>query len=99
MCGLENGYRIYNTDRLRENAREINGGIKHVEMLYRCNYVGLVGGGESPKYSKNKAIIWDDYEKKIAIPFDFNAEVISIKLRRDRYFLTVLKCVINDYKR
>lgn len=84
MCGLESGYRIYNTDPLKENAREEGGGVKHVEMLYRCNYVGIVGGGSSPKYPKNKAIVWDDYQKKVAISLDFQMEVLSIKLRRDR---------------
>ena len=116
MCGLENGYRIYNTDPLKENANEVGGGISHVEMLYRCNYVGLVSGGKSPKYPKNKgmrtsrngenlissswrdhftsysssisrttAIVWDDYQKKVAISLEFNTDVLSIKLRRDRY--------------
>ncbi|RNA42257.1 WD repeat domain phosphoinositide-interacting 3 [Brachionus plicatilis] len=84
MCGLEDGYRIYNTDPLKENAREDEGGVKHVEMLYRCNYVGIVGGGKNPKYPRNKAIVWDDYQKKVAISLEFKIEVFSIKLRRDR---------------
>jgi hypothetical protein len=31
-----------------------------------------------------KAIVWDDYQKKVAIALDFNSEVLAIKLRRDR---------------
>lgn len=93
MCGLDNGYRIYNTDPLKENAREDGGGIRHVEMLYRCNYVGLVSGGNSPKYSKNKAIVWDDYQKKVAISLEFNTEVLSLKLRRDRIAVVFEKLI------
>ncbi|VDP13396.1 unnamed protein product [Onchocerca flexuosa] len=85
VCGLDDGFRIYNTDPLKQNFDEkLSGGIGAVEMLFRCNYVALVGGGITPAFSTNKVVIWDIINHKEVVQLEMNSDVRAVRLRRDR---------------
>uniref|UniRef100_A0AC34GW28 WD repeat domain phosphoinositide-interacting protein 2 n=1 Tax=Panagrolaimus sp. ES5 TaxID=591445 RepID=A0AC34GW28_9BILA len=88
----KNGYRIFNVEPLKQLVDDkFEGGIKIVEILFRCNYVALVGTGSNIEYPKNKVIIWDSAKKHKVSEIETKTDVKGIKLRRDKI------CIIMDH--
>ena len=52
-------------------------------MLNKSNILALVGGGTTPKFSKNKIIIYDDHQELVVSQIRFNSEIINVKIRTD----------------
>jgi WD repeat-containing protein 45 len=63
--------------------RLLRGGIGHVEMLFRCNLMALVGGGPTPHSAPHRVLIWDDHVPKEIGELSFRQTVLKVKLRKD----------------
>ena len=52
-------------------------------MLNKSNILALVGGGNTPKFSKNKIIIYDNHQELVVSQIRFNSDIINVKIRTD----------------
>lgn len=85
--GTDRGFRIFNCEPFKQLFRresDNGGGIGTVEMLFRCNILALVGGGDNPQYPPTKVMIWDDHQGHCIGELTFRSEVRGVRLRRDR---------------
>ena len=88
VVGTETGFRLYDIVPLKlRYQRVLNGGIGIIEMMYKSNIFGLVGGGKNPKYTPNKVILWDDYQTKVLNEFKLTSSVKNLKIKKDKIII------------
>ncbi|SCV00037.1 LAMI_0G02476g1_1 [Lachancea mirantina] len=100
-CSSQTGFLIYNADpldcKLSKQFSNANAcGIGLTCMLYRTNYLALVGGGRRPKYPQNKLVVWDDLQQTESITLGFMSQIQDIFLSRVN-IIVVLDSAIEIY--
>ena len=90
--GTEEGFLIYQTNPFKgPYEKKMGAGIGIVEMVDNSNFLALMGGGEIPKYNKNKVVIWDDNENKAIAELKFLTTVLRTKYVKDYLFVICQK--------
>ena len=84
----EKGFKIYETYPLqREYEKNIGGGLKFTEMYYNSNILVLVSGGEKPKFSDKKIIIYDDSLNKVIGEINFFKKIKNVKMKNEKIYI------------
>eukprot|EP00826_Nyctotherus_ovalis_P004938 TRINITY_DN11098_c0_g1_i6.p1 TRINITY_DN11098_c0_g1~~TRINITY_DN11098_c0_g1_i6.p1 ORF type:complete len:348 (+),score=87.65 TRINITY_DN11098_c0_g1_i6:97-1140(+) len=94
----ESGFHIFEANPPQELfSRDLGGGIGATAMLFRSNILALVGGGDHPKYSDNKLILWNNLLSQSIAELTFKSAIKSIKLRKEK-LVVVLELRIYIYQ-
>lgn len=89
----ENGFSVYNSEPITKRFTRQSpafSGIALITMLYKSNIFALVGSDpESKQFPPNKVVLWDDLQGKMIAEFEFHANVVAVKMRRDTIMIVV----------
>jgi len=101
VAGTTKGFRVFNMNPFKETfKRDLDGGVGVVEMLFRCNILALIGGGEHPAFSKDKLILWEDSQQIPIGELAFKSEIKAVKLRKEKVVVALEKKVyIYDFEK
>ncbi|CAH8595059.1 unnamed protein product [Dicrocoelium dendriticum] len=96
--GMQNGFRIFNSDPLKQLERfefdvRDGTGVGFLEMLFRTNLLGILGGGHHARLPSNVACLWDGIKQQFFLEISCSSEVKSLRLRRDRIVIVLLDAV------
>ena len=82
--GTQTGFEIFNLSPFQSSVcRKLGKSLGKIEMLFRCNLIALVGGGDNPYAPAHRVLVWDDHVQKAIGELSFRQLVLSVKLRRD----------------
>ena len=88
--GDEDSFKIFSSvgdSVILKKKIRIDGGIKLIDILTRCNILAFVGTGEDPKFANSKVILYDFVQKKAIKELIVSYEIKNIKLKRDYIFV------------
>ncbi|KAF6775882.1 hypothetical protein AHF37_04430 [Paragonimus kellicotti] len=96
--GLQNGFRIFNSDPLKQLERHEfdvrdGTGVGYMDMLFRTNILGILGGGHHARLPSNVACLWDGIKQQFLLEIACASEVKAIRLRRDRIVIVLADAV------
>lgn len=84
----DKGFRVYNTYPIKcKIKRDIEGGIRIIDLLSRSNVFAFVGTGQNENYKQNSLIFWDENEAKVIYNISFLSEIKNLKMKRTKIFL------------
>ncbi|THD19607.1 WD repeat domain phosphoinositide-interacting protein 3 [Fasciola hepatica] len=96
--GMQNGFRIFNADPLKQLERyefdvRDGTGVGYLEMLFRTNFLGILGGGHHARLPSNVACLWDGIKQRFLLEITCASEVKAIRLRRDRIIVVLSEAI------
>ncbi|TPP59858.1 WD repeat domain phosphoinositide-interacting protein 3 [Fasciola gigantica] len=95
---MQNGFRIFNADPLKQLERyefdvRDGTGVGYLEMLFRTNFLGILGGGHHARLPSNVACLWDGIKQRFLLEITCASEVKAIRLRRDRIIVVLSEAI------
>jgi WD40 repeat protein len=107
VCGINDGFAIFNVDPLKEILRvDLGCSIRIVEPLYRCSILALVGEEKGSAFDPNKGkpfystlkvflvILFDCFVRKAVVELDVKVPVKNVLLRKNRISVVVESCIL-----
>ncbi|CAI2732285.1 unnamed protein product [Schistosoma spindalis] len=96
--GMQNGFRIFNCDPLKQLERyefdiRDGTGVGYMEMLFRTNLLGILGGGNHSRLPSNVACLWDGIKQQFVLEITCATDVRGIRLRHDRIIIILVNAI------